>query len=229
MTTAAALILVNGVLPSVATLERAMSIAALTVCADGAANLLCAVGREPQVVIGDLDSLTDATRSVLATTCKVVSRPSQESTDLEKAFEYCIECGFAKVMVAGMQGDRFDHAVTNLSILYHYSSAVDITIIDNNGWGEVLNAKPGGSSKEFTAEDLPLGTQVSIISLAYTESVTTSGLLYSLTNEPLSWGGRQGQSNSVIAPTITVKVQDGGVLVWINQSFLVAASNEHFC
>lgn len=96
-------------------------------CADGGYDRLLrwveAGGRprgefEPDVVIGDMDSVEGAAGPEGPRRVKVVE---QDRADLQKCLEYLHEhCGSVAVFVVGALGGRFDHELMSLSVLYQY-------------------------------------------------------------------------------------------------------------
>lgn len=90
--------------PARAVLESASRI----VCCDGAADACRRVlRREPDAVVGDLDSL----RGRFA---NVVRIADQNSNDLEKAAAYCRERKWRNPVIVGADGLREDHAIGNV-------------------------------------------------------------------------------------------------------------------
>jgi len=85
--------------------------------ADGGANQLGRIGLRPVAVIGDLDSIRPGTRAWIGEG-RLVHRPDQDRTDLDKALEYAFdELGLESLVVLGAVGGRVDHAVANLGLL----------------------------------------------------------------------------------------------------------------
>lgn len=139
------------------------------VCCDGAAALLPEYGLEPEVVIGDLDSLPPQWKEKYAP--KLVHVREQETNDLSKAFRYCMEQNWRDIVILGATGKREDHTLGNLSLLADYSKLADsVRAVTNYGVFFVAN-KPG----EFAS--VP-GQQISIIALQTDTEVTSSGLKY---------------------------------------------------
>lgn len=107
--------LVGGGRYAEADLERALSLAPVLVAADGGANGLCASGRVPERVIGDLDSLDPALRDRLG--ARVLHVPDQDSTDFDK----CLSRISAPVIIGlGFDGARLDHTLAAMtSLVWH--------------------------------------------------------------------------------------------------------------
>ena len=66
------------------------------ICADGAADKIKEFGLEPNVVIGDFDSIKISSKERLGSWIEI---PDQNKTDLEKTFEWCISKNIKKPLV----------------------------------------------------------------------------------------------------------------------------------
>ncbi len=85
--------------------------------ADSGADHLARLGLRASAVVGDLDSLSAATRSWLGEEA-MVPRPDQERTDLDKALEFAFaELGLERLTVLAALGGRTDHILANLGLL----------------------------------------------------------------------------------------------------------------
>ncbi len=139
------------------------------VCCDGAARSLVAYGREPDRIVGDLDSLSEEFKKRFADRIEHVSE--QESNDLSKAFRYCYSKGYNNIVILGATGKREDHTLGNLSLLSIYTESVpDIKIVTDYGYFTV--AKKSGTFGSFP------GQQISIVPLTGKAVVSSQGLKY---------------------------------------------------
>lgn len=143
--------------------------AAHIVCCDGAAATLAAYGLEPTVVIGDLDSLPRQWKEKFAD--RLIHVRDQETNDLTKAFNYCLQQGWRNIVILGATGKREDHTLGNLSLLADYAGEADsVRVVTNYGVFFVT-----GKTGDFPS--VP-GQQVSIIPLQTGITVSSSGLKY---------------------------------------------------
>ena len=143
---------------------------------DGAARSLISYGREPDRIIGDLDSLSDEFKKRFADRIEYVSE--QESNDLSKTFRYCRSMGYSNIVILGATGKREDHTLGNLSLLSLYSREVPgIRIVTDYGYFTV--AHKSGSFESFP------GMQVSVIALDSGVEVTSRNLKYPMDKLPL--------------------------------------------
>jgi len=207
-----ALILVNGNTPCLSLLITIREKCKLFVVTDGAANKLHATPLIPDVIIGDLDSIDSATLSFYQTLVEIICAPDQYATDLEKALNLIESRGYKNVVVTGINGGRLDHTITNLHILFKYSSRLAIEFFDDNGYGFLL---PCYSIPITFTHTLPLNSTVSLVSFDRAENISTTGLFYPLLNEALEWGSRDGQSNHSTAEQITIHFTAGSLFIFI--------------
>jgi thiamine pyrophosphokinase len=177
--------------------------AALVVAADGGANIARRYGIKPDIIIGDLDSVSRATlRFFLSSTILYVNR--QDNTDLEKALDLLAARNIREVVIIGGTGKRIDFTLGNLSVMWAYTSFVDITFI-GDGW----KAIPVGRKKVVKTK---IGTTVSLIPFEDCSGITLKGLRYPLTNATMRVG-EIGVSNVVRNFPFTVVVKRGKMML----------------
>ena len=92
---------------------KLLAAATRVVCCDGAAESYRRRFRKwPDVIIGDLDSISNPRLIPLPTSLVPVS--DQETNDLEKAMAYCVKQGWRDPVIVGATGKREDHAIGNV-------------------------------------------------------------------------------------------------------------------
>ena len=194
-----ALILCNGEPPSAGLLERHLREADLIVCTDGAFTWAREARVPVDVVLGDMDSLTEEAGEV-----EVLSagpHEVQENSDAEKAIAYALDRGATRIVLLGATGRRLDHTLANVWLAYRFRDRAEIIIADD--FGELRTITGRHSLR------LPLGTAVSLIALTTDAVVVTVGLQWPLSG-PLEPGSR-GLSNRVTGDEVIVDVQSGAV------------------
>jgi thiamine pyrophosphokinase len=197
------LLLCNGEPPSKA-LARALSRQADQVyAADGGANTARVLGVRPDVIVGDLDSITSATRRYFSS-ARVVHVARQDNTDLEKALDEIAGQGRSDVMILGATGNRLDFTLANLAVLWKYIHALTITV-RGDGW----RALPVRGRAEIVAAR---GTTVSLIPFGICRGITLAGMKYPLRDGTMNVG-EVGVSNVVAGSPCTVRVREGHMLV----------------
>ena len=183
----------------------------LVICADGGASNAVALGLQPQVVVGDLDSLDGDLQARLESEgCQFIAHPARkDETDLELALYYAIEHGADEILVLGALGGRIDQTLANVLLLaLPELRSVKAKILD-------------GGQEVFLIRDEALiegqmGDTLSLLPL--TEEVTgihTEGLEYPLENGALYLGPAQGISNVLTAPQARVRIGQGLLLAVI--------------
>ncbi len=162
-------ILADGAFPTGREALEYLETAARVICCDGAARSLVAYGREPDRIVGDLDSLSDEFKKRFADRIEHVSE--QESNDLSKAFCYCRQMGYKNIVILGATGKREDHTLGNLSLLSIYAESVpEIKIVTDYGYFTV--AKKSGTFQSFS------GMQISVVPLKGQAVVSSQFLKY---------------------------------------------------
>jgi thiamine pyrophosphokinase len=200
-----AIVLCNGEPPSASLLRRLVRQADIVVAADGGANIARTCGVRPDVIIGDLDSLTPATRSWFRTS-RLLRVGRQDNTDLEKALDFLREEGVHEVVIAGAAGKRLDFTLGNLSVAFLYRRSMRIRFV-----GDDWQAIPLGGRNRLHA---PRGTTVSLIPFSSCAGITLRGLAYPLTAASLNRGAI-AVSNVVTRSPFTVTLRSGRLLLVI--------------
>jgi thiamine pyrophosphokinase len=177
----------------------------LFIAADGGANIANKLNIKPDVIIGDFDSYEpDESESRI-----IIRDTDQETNDLEKALNYALDHEIDDVEIFGAFGQRLDHTLKNLSVLKRFKDRFrKITFIDKYGTSFLLPS-------HFTAR-LPVGTTISLYPLTGSvEGITTRGLEFSLNQEKLEIGERDGTSNRTLDEQIEITHEKGDLLIFI--------------
>lgn len=198
-----ALVIADGVLPSPALLRSLAAGADVVVATDGAGDKAIAAGVVPDVVLGDLDSLSMAARDALPPG-SVLHVEDVNTTDLQKAIAWCEQRGAARVDVTGAGGGRADHALANLAVLCSDSSA-DVRIVD-----DLFEVRRVVGEAQI---DAPPGTVVSLVAIGACEGVSTDGLRWPLTDYPMRFSP-YGIHNEVERSPAFVRVRAGDLLLF---------------
>ncbi|MBE6356429.1 MAG: thiamine diphosphokinase [Lentisphaerae bacterium] len=188
------IILADGEFPRRPQLLEMLGNAACVVCCDGAADKLLAFGREPDWIVGDLDSVSPDTKARFAD--RAVKFFEQETNDLAKSFRFCQERGIAVSAILGAAGAREDHFLGNLGQFAEVAAKFPgIRLYTDSGYFSCFSG-----AGEFEA--VP-GSQVSIFSFDPAAKLNSSGLKYPLVNLALSWW-YSGTLNEVISSPFTL-------------------------
>lgn len=179
------------------------------VACDGAAGAALAMGRTPERVIGDLDSLDSATRARLAPET-IFEISEQDSTDFDKALR---NTDAPLILGAGFMGRRLDHELACYNALVRHGERPCILVSET----DICFHAP-----RRLALTLEPGMRVSLFPMA--EVVVSSiGLRWELDRLTLAPWGRIGTSNESTAERVEIAPQGPGLLVILPRSALDAA------
>jgi thiamine pyrophosphokinase len=188
------------------------------VAADGGLDRAGAVGLRPTVLVGDLDSLDPVrVRDVETAGLPVRRSPTdKDESDTELALLEAVRLGARRISGLGaFGGPRLDHALANVWLLAHPALAgVGVVLLDA-GSRVRATAAPGPEGPAVTlALPGPVGAIVTLLPFGGdVTGVTTSGLRYPLSDEPLRTGPARGLSNIRTATDAAVTVRSGRLLV----------------
>jgi thiamine pyrophosphokinase len=202
-----ALVIANGDVPPFATWKELLLDEPLLICADGGADRLWALGVKPHVIIGDLDSLSTATRNHLQDV-KVIKVADQSNTDLEKALDYLLSRPCGPVTALGVTGQRGDHTLANFCILLKYHRRMALSFRD--AYADIRVVEGG---YEFAAAP---GIRVSLLPMEPCAGVTTRGLQWDLDNALLAAGVRESISNRILKNPVQITVHSGRLLLFVD-------------
>ncbi len=195
-------ILANGTFPKSAKVLEVLDAASFVICCDGAANKLLNSGREPNLIIGDLDSLKDEHKTQYQD--RLIHISNQVTNDLTKAVNWCIENHKDELIILGATGEREDHTIANVALLANYHQSLNIKMLTD--YGVFI---PFSSKQTFQSEK---GQQVSIFSLDPKQRISSEGLKYPLHRYQLqSWW--MGTLNETLGTSFTLDVAEGSL--WI--------------
>lgn len=191
-----------------ATLSRALSLAPSLVAADGGADRALALGFTPDLVVGDLDSLTPAARQNLGPQ-RLHHVPEQDSTDFDKTLA---ATDAPLTLAVGFTGTRLDHTLAAMSSLVR--SAHKRVVLDS-GVDLCVVLPPR------LRLSLPIGARLSLYPLGpcACESEGLRWPIQGLAFDPLSL---IGTSNEVSAPQVELRAQSPAMLLLLPSEFLDA-------
>ncbi len=182
----------------------------LVIAADGGAVVARQMGLEPQVVIGDMDSLPAEVRSQLEQRgCQFIHHPARkDETDAELAMRYALQQGPQELVFLGASGGRLDHLLANIFLLGMPELAgIKARIIAGSTevWlvrdGVEIEGRPGD-----IVTLLPLGQDAA--------GIHTEGLEYALHDDVLPFGAARGVSNVMTSATARITLRKGQLLVF---------------
>lgn len=181
------------------------------VAVDGGLRHILVSKRLPNLLIGDLDSVSPSDLSSCEVAKVEIIRfpPVKDQTDLELALNLSLERGFKQVVIAYAQGSRVDHSLANLSLLARPDlHSIDVKLDD--GKTEIALLKGPGKLALTTK----VGNLVSLIPWGQpAKGITTNNLQYALTDETLLPWQTRGVSNIATAKNVTICLREGDLFV----------------
>jgi thiamine pyrophosphokinase len=175
------------------------------ICADGSANSALKMNIIPDVIIGDLDSISDHAVKEFKSVSKIIRLKRQNDTDVEKCLKYAINHKFSEALLVGATGNRLDHTFCNLGIVLKFFPQIKISLIAENSF---LNAYTG----KVELKTYP-GETISLYGIASKTKISSSGLKYELQNTMLPFGVRESTSNIAKKKLVKLKIANGVVFV----------------
>ncbi|MDR1982994.1 MAG: thiamine diphosphokinase [Holosporaceae bacterium] len=178
------------------------------IAVDGAANVLIKNGIEPEMIVGDLDSVDNE----LLHNRRHLKINSQDNTDFEKALDFVEEKSMTPSVIMGINGGCLDHILGNISI---FSRTKSVAVLDGMFFMAVDNYK---------ILHIPANTKISIFGMPGC-LITSKGLKWELQNHYLSIAGKNSQSNRTVSSQVELKVSIGKALVFVYTELVLDAGS----
>jgi thiamine pyrophosphokinase len=202
-------IFANGVLSDAERVRRLIQPSDLILCADGGTRHALALGFQPELIIGDLDSMSEEDRKRIQS-AGVALRPhshDKNETDLELALQEALEKQPSSIVIVAALGRRLDHTIANIAMLTNEAlGSLDMRLDD--GLEEVFfcrgQAEVDGSAGDLVSL-LPWGRVV--------DGIRTEGLRWPLQGESLRPEKTRGISNEMLSEVARVSILSGLLLI----------------
>jgi thiamine pyrophosphokinase len=159
----------------------------------------------PNIIIGDLDSISTETMNEFSA-AEIIYRPDQNSNDLSKALEHAKTLSPTVIKIIALWGKRTDHIVSNLLICNNWDSDIPLQIFDNYGKMSFLN--PGHHQLRGNP-----GETVSFFSLAAIKNLTLKGFRYEV-NKKTFGTSFNGLSNIYDKGNVSIEFSKGRLIVY---------------
>jgi len=190
------------------------------IAADAGFAYLEKIGIEPDLVVGDFDSLGAPPKQL-----NVMQSPAEkDDTDMMLAVNEALERGYEILLIDGAMGGRPDHTMANYQILTNIASrgATGIllgdemcaTVVKNKSIS-FLPVQQVNKGQEMAQIESDRKDFISIFSLGgKAEGVSISGLKYNLEDATLSHDYPIGVSNEFTDRAANISVKSGILLVF---------------
>ena len=175
------------------------------ICADGGANSAMKINLNPDVIIGDLDSISTEALHKFRSVSKIIEIKRQNDTDVEKCLKYMIKKGFDEVLLMGVIGNRLDHTFCNLGIVLKFFSQISVSLVAEDSF-----LKPAKGNVKFKSF---VGETISLYGFDRKTRIISSGLKYPLKNIALPFGVKESTSNVATNNFVDLKISNGVVFV----------------
>ncbi len=207
-----ALIFANGDINDGPLVRRALTAAAdaYIIAADGGASAARHFDLMPDVVIGDMDSISEVLLAEAAAAgAQILRYPvAKNETDLELALLHAAAQGIRWLRVIGAIGGRLDQTLSNVYLLA-LDALRDCDVRLVAGREEAMLLWPGS----LEIDGAP-GDTVSLLPISgVARGVRTEHLAYPLHGEDLLFGPARGVSNEMQAERARVHLREGALLV----------------
>ena len=209
------------------------------VACDRGYEALCAAGLRPDIVIGDMDSMSAEMRESLyieeqgniqdgsgekgkngndgknekngknRETAVIRLNPVKDDTDTEAAIRVCTDRGAEKIYLFGATGNRLDHVLGNIELLA-FAGSRGCELFIIDPHNRIRLCNNSISIKKSGQ----WGRFVSLI--PYTpvvEKLTLRGFKYELTESDIKKGNTLGISNEITADTADISFSKGSLIV----------------
>ena len=179
------------------------------IAANGGSKHAKSFGLIPDVIIGDLDSISKKDYLFFLNNGSDFKKysPIKDKTDIHLAFEHAIECGFKEILLLCVFGDRLDHMLANIFLLMRVVEAdINVKIVDE--FHEIILICKLGRIEGN------IGDIVSLIPLTPTVSgIKLSGLKFAPKKGRLKMTQTLGISNVLTKKLATITINKGKLLL----------------
>lgn len=184
----------------------------LTLCADGGLKIMSKLGRVPDVLLGDFDSVATADLEQMKQKTTVMTYEKRKDfTDVQLCMQYAIEQKCTEMVLFGVLGTRADHSLVNIYLLkYAFDHGIKAKIV--NEYNEIFVME-----KYMMLENVAHKT---ISVLPYSDvirGISFKGMSYPLTNAEMKKENPYGISNYACEDIVEIKIEKGMAIIVITE------------
>ena len=172
-------------------------------CCDGSIDRLLESSIKPKFILGDLDSISK--KSLKRYSDIIIEESNQNYNDLYKCLTWCKKNKYSDITILGASGNREDHTIGNIFLLFEFSNDLSIKMITDDGVFTLINAN--ATFKSYKNQP------VSIFCIDKSIRLITKNLKYPINNNSLVnlFSGTLNQSNS---NKFNIDISHGSILVF---------------
>ncbi len=236
-----ALVLAAGTMPLPRLIPPLLQGVDVVIAADGGLELARTLKLKPDLVVGDMDSVSESTLAAFPHVPRQTHAADKDELDLELAIDAALQRGATRIRVLGAFGSRLDQSLAALFIAArHAERGADLR--GNPGRGVPMAPIPmslHGAHHEAhvvlpghdLSLELPAGTTVSLLALSEGAVLSSTGLAFPLTATSLPFGAGLGLSNRVMGEpggraAIGIQVEAGTVALLVEHDTSTQAPRE---
>ena len=161
-------VILNGQMPTDDTIINQITNSDYIIAVDGSANKLFNLEINPDVIIGDLDSLQNIKNKDI----ELVETPDQNKTDFRKTLEWCIEKNILNISIFGISGESEDHFLGNYYTLSDFGEKISWKVFT-----DFSVISPCVGNKKFESFK---GQKVSLFCMKGSSTINSENLEYTL-------------------------------------------------
>lgn len=183
----------------------------LCIAADSGAKASLEIGLQPDMVIGDFDSLDADSLEYLKNIPARIKRfdPEKDVTDTELALEEAVMLGAETVYMLGATGERADHTFTTLmGLVRAKEKGITVYAVDKNNKIYVVDGDI------YIRKSEQHGDFVSLAVISDSAKITMEGMKYNLKRQSVCRGDSLCQSNEIADDVGHICVHSGIVMVF---------------
>ena len=179
------------------------------ICADGGIKSFIGTGFVPDLLVGDLDSISEEGMKFVTENGIEIEKfpPVKDATDTEIALEILKQKGIREIVLLSATGTRIDHTLANIFLLEKlHNEGIKAKIVNERN--EIFFADEGEyviDKEEFK--------YLSVISLSDELRYSSMGLFYETDNTLIKRDSSLGVSNEILDEKAVVKINSGKGLI----------------
>lgn len=198
-------LLVSGGAKTPPSLLKKYSKNAFIICADGGIKSFIGTDIIPDILIGDMDSISEEGLLFLEeNNIKFKKFPARKNlTDTELALSYLVDENYKEIIILSATGTRLDHTMANISLLESlYINNIDAKIVNEHNI--IKFAGPG----EYIVEKGDF-KYISLLAADKEIIYSTEGMSYEVKDFHLRRGCANGISNEICGDFAKIKIKCG--------------------